>query len=423
MEKVGTVKVSNGEDEHSENSTCRSLACLNNQIVALLNDGSIKILTSCGLKYVSFGETDVLVNSKFKQPNSTVSTESIHGTDKELLFLEVGGKLSCCTLTNIDTDTCTWVMSPLTSVLCAEPIVTVSCGKEHVLLLGQNRQIYSYGGGSRGQLGHGDVVCQKEPQLVEALAGVGFSSVAAGGWHSVALSDIGDVWVWGWNESGQLGLPCNGNDIDRKILLSKSTNPSEACLEKCEKQIDSEIGTNKLLGESSSALFDSLSSSNLSRSDENQLNARMLKDCMPQLSSNTTTDSIGSLSSNPKPPDSMESHVYVQNCVVSFVHVQSEPCGLDLLDTRVKQISCGSRHTALLTDAGVVLTCGWNKYGQLCHGDTLNRDFFRSVDLFVKQTLEVTDIHCGQWNTIVITENKIHNAVPTGDLSSHRSLS
>ncbi|CAG03447.1 unnamed protein product [Tetraodon nigroviridis] len=31
--------------------------------------------------------------------------------------------------------------------------------------------------------------------------------VAAGGWHSVCISDGGDLYVWGWNETGQLGLP------------------------------------------------------------------------------------------------------------------------------------------------------------------------------------------------------------------------
>jgi len=29
--------------------------------------------------------------------------------------------------------------------------------------------------------------------------------VACGGWHSLALTSDGDVYSWGWNESGQLG--------------------------------------------------------------------------------------------------------------------------------------------------------------------------------------------------------------------------
>lgn len=33
------------------------------------------------------------------------------------------------------------------------------------------------------------------------------AEVAAGGWHSVCVSETGDIYIWGWNESGQLALP------------------------------------------------------------------------------------------------------------------------------------------------------------------------------------------------------------------------
>lgn len=82
---------------------------------------------------------------------------------------------------------------------------------------------------SHGQLGHGGLTSEEEPRAVEALLGMPMSRVAAGGWHSVCISgkwldggnmqrkewesltvyfpDGGDLYVWGWNESGQLGLP------------------------------------------------------------------------------------------------------------------------------------------------------------------------------------------------------------------------
>lgn len=58
-----------------------------------------------------------------------------------------------------------------------------------------------------GQLGHGSLESEQQPRLVEALGGVPMRAVAAGGWHSACVSDGGDLYVWGWNESGQLGLP------------------------------------------------------------------------------------------------------------------------------------------------------------------------------------------------------------------------
>ena len=85
------------------------------------------------------------------------------------------------------------------------PITHISCGADHTLLLTNTGCVSSLGLGSRGQLGHGDILERKEPAIVEALAGVAMKMVACGSWHSLALSIYGDVYSWGWNEHGQLG--------------------------------------------------------------------------------------------------------------------------------------------------------------------------------------------------------------------------
>lgn len=60
---------------------------------------------------------------------------------------------------------------------------------------------------SRGQLGNGEITPHREqPQLIEALAGVKIVDIAACGWHSGAVSSFGDLYTWGWNSKGQLGL-------------------------------------------------------------------------------------------------------------------------------------------------------------------------------------------------------------------------
>lgn len=33
------------------------------------------------------------------------------------------------------------------------------------------------------------------------------SKIAAGGWHSCAVSATGDLYTWGWNRNGQLAVP------------------------------------------------------------------------------------------------------------------------------------------------------------------------------------------------------------------------
>ncbi|XP_053683930.1 uncharacterized protein LOC128734002 [Sabethes cyaneus] len=86
-------------------------------------------------------------------------------------------------------------------------VAQVAVGLEHCLLLTSNGDVYSWGGGLRGQLGNGEITLHQElPQLVEALAGVKIVHIAAGGWHSVAVSSFGDLYSWGWNSKGQLGI-------------------------------------------------------------------------------------------------------------------------------------------------------------------------------------------------------------------------
>ncbi|XP_061451699.1 RCC1 domain-containing protein 1 isoform X2 [Rhineura floridana] len=122
---------------------------------------------------------------------------------------------------------------PLPSVL---QVRKLALGHEHVVLLGKQGALFSWGGGRHGQLGHGDLESRTEPQLVEALQGVPLVDVAAGGWHSASISEIGDLYIWGWNESGQLALPskslaeskattAEANQGDKKLSLAQ---PEEA---------------------------------------------------------------------------------------------------------------------------------------------------------------------------------------------------
>lgn len=82
----------------------------------------------------------------------------------------------------------------------------LECGQEHALLLNANGDVYTWGNGLRGQLGHASLGVEETPQLVEALAGIKITHIAAGGWHSAAISAFGDLYSWGLNSNGQLGM-------------------------------------------------------------------------------------------------------------------------------------------------------------------------------------------------------------------------
>jgi len=71
-------------------------------------------------------------------------------------------------------------------------------------------QVYSFGYGYFGQLGHGDKESTSIPRVISEL--VEIVKVACGDTHSFAISKNGVCFSWGGNKYGQLGL---GDTRDR----------------------------------------------------------------------------------------------------------------------------------------------------------------------------------------------------------------
>ncbi|XP_028906911.1 RCC1 domain-containing protein 1 [Ornithorhynchus anatinus] len=104
----------------------------------------------------------------------------------------------------------------------------LALGRRHALLLAHAGALFAWGAGRHGQLGHGTLESEREPRPVEALRGLPVAEVAAGGWHSLAVGESGDVYVWGWNESGQLALPCralSGKPPPRPTQAAEGARP------------------------------------------------------------------------------------------------------------------------------------------------------------------------------------------------------
>ncbi len=92
-------------------------------------------------------------------------------------------------------------------------ITQIAGGGWHMLALDDEGTLWSWGSNSFGQLG---IKAQEvgmnpkgavfEPTPVDALPiGLKIKSFAAGGQHSVVLTENGEVWAFGWNQYGQLG--------------------------------------------------------------------------------------------------------------------------------------------------------------------------------------------------------------------------
>ncbi|XP_066542914.1 E3 ubiquitin-protein ligase MYCBP2 isoform X1 [Hoplias malabaricus] len=89
---------------------------------------------------------------------------------------------------------------------CELRAVQVSCGFHHSVVLMENGDVYTFGYGQHGQLGHGDVNSRGSPTLVQALPGPSVQ-VTAGSNHTAVLLMDGQVFTFGSFSKGQLGRP------------------------------------------------------------------------------------------------------------------------------------------------------------------------------------------------------------------------
>eukprot|EP00656_Telonema_subtile_P058619 TRINITY_DN9984_c0_g1_i2.p1 TRINITY_DN9984_c0_g1~~TRINITY_DN9984_c0_g1_i2.p1 ORF type:complete len:190 (-),score=28.56 TRINITY_DN9984_c0_g1_i2:28-597(-) len=89
----------------------------------------------------------------------------------------------------------------------------------HMLALARGGHVFSWGSGANGQLGHGTTESLSSPLLIRSLEEKGVCQIAAGGAHSAGLCDNGNLYMWGWNNSGQLGL----EDVELRKIPTHAT--------------------------------------------------------------------------------------------------------------------------------------------------------------------------------------------------------
>lgn len=104
---------------------------------------------------------------------------------------------------------------------------SVSCGAFHTLIVNEFGQVYSMGKDNFGTLGvESDVTnCLKSgsdtPTVISTLAGRRIMDASTGGWHSVFLSEDGEVFACGKGEYGRLGLGSEKNHATPTACMSE----------------------------------------------------------------------------------------------------------------------------------------------------------------------------------------------------------
>uniref|UniRef100_A0A8C1H784 HECT and RLD domain containing E3 ubiquitin protein ligase 3 n=1 Tax=Cyprinus carpio carpio TaxID=630221 RepID=A0A8C1H784_CYPCA len=263
----------------------------------------------------------------------------------------------------------------------------VACGSQHSLFLLHDGSVYASGSNSCGQLGH-----EKggwRPELVGALDAQKIAGVSCGQAHSLAVNEQGQVFAWGAGEGGQLGLGA-AEEVVRVPRLIKKLCEHRISQVMCGNQhciALSKDGQLFVWGENSSGQL------GLGKGEPSTLSPQPLKSLcgIPLAQISTGGDHSFALS--------LSGAVFGwgKNSA-GQLGLNDEICLSFLRSQKVVYISCGEEHTAALTKEGGLFTFGNGSRGQLGHDSTRNEPLpLRVMELM---GTEVSQIACGRHHTL-----------------------
>eukprot|EP01100_Stratorugosa_tubuloviscum_P009287 TRINITY_DN3885_c2_g1_i3.p1 TRINITY_DN3885_c2_g1~~TRINITY_DN3885_c2_g1_i3.p1 ORF type:complete len:168 (+),score=81.01 TRINITY_DN3885_c2_g1_i3:290-793(+) len=99
-----------------------------------------------------------------------------------------------------------------------EKIIKISTGGNHCLALSENGNLYAWGWGAEGRLGFEETKDISVPKKHNILSKRKISKISTGGSHSMILCEDNEIFVFGWNGHGQLGLDTTTSALAPTLL-------------------------------------------------------------------------------------------------------------------------------------------------------------------------------------------------------------
>lgn len=235
------------------------------------------------------------------------------------------------------------------SVLDAHEISMIACGSVHSVALNRWGRVFTWGSDAFGQCGHELAQqLQTTPRILRLLTNRHVVQIASGSRHSVALTSNGELYCWGANSFGQLGIGTT-TAFETKPMQVSSLGGVPIALIACG-------GYHTFAVSKSGAVFG------------------WGKNSCGQLGINDTDN-------------------------------RAFPCQLrSLRNIRVRFIACGDDFSAFLTLDGGVFTCGAGQFGQLGHGSQASEMLPRKVVELMGST--ITQLQCGRQHTLAFVPSR-----------------
>ncbi|KAK9735538.1 hypothetical protein RND81_04G211300 [Saponaria officinalis] len=248
------------------------------------------------------------------------------------------------------------------SALDGHEVNSITCGADHTLAYSEPRlQVYSWGWGDFGRLGHGNSSDVFIPQSIKTLDGLKIKQIACGDSHCLAVTMDGEVMSWGRNQNGQLGLNSTEDSLIPQKIQTFQGIPVKMVAAGAEHSA-AVTETGELYGWGWGRY------GNLGLGDRND---RLVPEKVSPIEG-----------------------------------------------IKMTLVACGWRHTITVTTSGNIYTYGWSKYGQLGHGDF--EDHLTPYKLEALSDTTISQISGGWRHTMAVTsDGKLYgwgwNKVGVGD--------
>ena len=334
-------------------------------------------------------------------------------------------------------------------------IKQIVLGRSHSMILMENGDLYVFGHNYYGQLGLNDNVSRNRPIRNDFFKGKGSIKQIVLGWsHSMILMDNGDLYVFGRNYYGQLGLNDNldRNGPIRNDFFKEKGSIKQIVLGGWHSMILMDNGYLYVFGDNQEGklgLNDNLNRNRPIRNDFftdkgsikqivlGELHSMVLMDnCdlyvfgdnhMGQLGLNDNVNRNGPIRNNfftGKGPikqivlGGLHSMILMDNGdLYVFGYNQFGQLGLnenvnlnrpirnDFFKEKgsIKQIGLGRRHSMVLMDNGDLYVFGYNQFGQLGLNDDMNRNRPIRNDFFTEKG-SIKQIALGALNSMILID-------------------
>lgn len=250
---------------------------------------------------------------------------------------------------------------------------SVASGSRHSMALSDDGRLFTWGWGVQGQLGHGQNKTIMTPRQIDMPVDDPVVAISAGGLHSACITSTGECYTWGSSQYGQLGhglevvekITCN---IPRRVMLP---HVKEEGLEKGKVVVESPeepfIAESIACGGMHTAAVDK--------------NGKLW--CWGRADSGQTGK---------------------REWIFTFFSGLVVPHMVTEIEEKVTMVACGGWHTAAVTYSGKVYTMGKEDFGIL--GTTVESELLSHVKLIDSMTdKHVIGVSCGGWHTVLWTDD------------------